>query len=99
MGGAFTAVADDSNTFFYNPAGMVMRTGGQFTMLELIGGVSQDTKTLADYVKDNKDDLTHFDTLSHDRQETIVNDIDNKISKLDARVYAAANVASYVSGP
>ncbi len=99
MGGAFTAVADDNNTFFYNPAGMVMRTGGQFTMLELVGGISQDTKTLADYISDNKDNLTHFDTLTHDQQESIINDIDNKISKLNARVYAAADVASYVSGP
>jgi len=99
MGGAFTAVADDQNTFFYNPAGMVMRTGGQFTMLELIGGASQDTKTLADYINTNKDSLTHFNDLTGEQQKQILSDIDNKISKLNAHVYAAADVASYVSGP
>jgi hypothetical protein len=99
MGGAFTAVADDHNTFFYNPAGMVMRTGSQFTLLEAAAGISQDTKTLADYIHDNKDDLTHFDKLPADKQRAIIDDVDNKISKLNSRVYAAADIASYVSGP
>jgi hypothetical protein len=99
MGGAFTAVADDQNAFFYNPAGMVMRTGSQFTLLEVAAGGSQDTKKLADYIHDHKDELTHFNDLNADQQKQVVNDVNDNISKLNARVYAAADVASYVSGP
>ena len=50
MGGAFTAVTDDHNSFTYNPAGMVQRTGGQFTLLHIAGGVSVDTLEAADFI-------------------------------------------------
>src|SRR5262245_858022 len=64
MGGAFTAVADDQNVFSFNPAGMVQRTGGQLTILEIALGASKDTKDAMDFIKDNEDDLTNFENLS-----------------------------------
>ena len=42
MGGAFTAISDDQNAFFYNPAGLTQRTGSQITILELPVSISED---------------------------------------------------------
>ena len=99
MGGAFTAVADDHNIFTYNPAGMVQRTGAEVTILEIAPGVSQDTIDAYNFIKDNQDDLTHWDKLTPARQAQLTNDISDTVSKLDPRVYLAADVASFVSGP
>ena len=101
MGGAFTAVADDHNIFNFNPAGMVQRTGGQLTILEVAGGVSDDTLDALDFVEDNEDDLTRFDdpTLTAARRQQLVDEIIQNISPLDPRAYLAADIASYVSGP
>ncbi len=99
MGGAFTAVADDQNIFNFNPAGMVQRTGGQFTLLEVAIGGSKDLKDAYDFIDKNQEDLTHFQDLSQDRQQELVDQIANDISKLNPRIYAAADVASYTSGP
>lgn len=97
MGGAFTAVADDQNIFSFNPAGMVQRTGGQLTILEIAVGASKDTKDFADFVSDNKEDLKNIDTSP--KQAQLLNEIQNNITTLRPHVYVAADVASYVSGP
>jgi len=97
MGGAFVAVADDQNIFNFNPAGMVQRTGGEFTLLEVAGGVAQDTLEVLDFISDNESDLTNIGTSP--RRAELVNEIKNNISKLNPRVYVAADIASYVSGP
>lgn len=99
MGGAFTAVADDHNIFNYNPAGMVQRTGTEFTVLEIAVGASQDTKEAIDFVSDNENDLTNFENLTAQRQAELLNEITDNISRLDPRIYAAGDVASFVSGP
>ncbi|MCG3203813.1 MAG: hypothetical protein KCHDKBKB_00485 [Elusimicrobia bacterium] len=99
MGGAFTAVADDHNIFNYNPAGLVQRTGGQLTMLEIALGAASDTKDAYDFIKDNENDLTNFDDLPPTRQQELVNEIATDIAQLNPRIYSAGNVASYVSGP
>lgn len=97
MGGAFTAVADDQNIFAFNPAGMVQRTGSQVTILELAAGGSKDTKDFLDFVKNNKDDLKNIDTSP--RREELLNEIETNIKNLRPHVYAAADLASYISGP
>lgn len=99
MGGAFTAVADDHNIFNFNPAGMVQRTGAQVTVLEIAAGGSEDLKDGVDYIKDNESKLTDFENLSGPEQTRVVNEINDTISKLDPRIYLAADIASYVSGP
>lgn len=99
MGGAFTAIADDHNIFAYNPAGLVQRTGSQFTLLEIAGGGAKDTKDFIDFVEDNEAIFNDWDNADADDITRVTNEIANNISKLDPRVYAAANVFSYLSGP
>lgn len=101
MGGAFTAVADDENVFNFNPAGMVQRTGHMVTIAEVAVGVSQGTLDAVDFLSDNEGDLTNFDSpsVTPARRAELINEIENNISKLDPRVYAAVDIASYLSGP
>jgi hypothetical protein len=98
MGGAFTAIADDHNIFSFNPAGLVQRTGSQFTLLEIAGGVSKDTKDVIDFIDDNKESFDHWgDNPAQDQQ--VVNKIVNELSQKDPRAYVAANTFTYLSGP
>ena len=99
MGGAFTAVADDHNIFNFNPAGMVQRTGAQVTLLEIAGGISEDTLDAIDFVSDNEDKLTNYENLTPAEQFALLNEIQTDIASLNPRVNVAADVASFVSGP
>jgi hypothetical protein len=98
MGGAFTAIADDHNVFSFNPAGLVQRTGSQFTLLEIAGGVSKDTLDVLDFIDENKQSFDHWgDNPTADA--AVTDKIVHEISKMDPRVYAAANMFTYLSGP
>jgi hypothetical protein len=99
MGGAFTAVADDQNIFGFNPAGMVQRTGSLITLLEVGVGGSEDLKDAADFIDENEDKLTNFDTLSAQQQLDLITTINNDISKLNPRATVTADFVSLVSGP
>ncbi|HOW27892.1 MAG TPA: hypothetical protein PK876_05275 [Elusimicrobiota bacterium] len=99
MGGAFTAVADDQNVFYYNPAGIVQRTGSQFTLLELSAIVGQDLLDLVDFMDKNQDKLEDFDKLSATEQAALINDIDRTISKLNPHIGVGVPNMNYLSGP
>lgn len=99
MGGAFTALADDHNTFTYNPAGMVQRTGTEVTLLEIVGGGSEDTKKALDFLDKNSDKLSKFDKLPANEQAQLANDIQKTMSPLHPHAYFGADVASFVTGP
>ena len=58
MGGAFTAVADDENALFYNPAGLSALKGLELGLLNPIVEVS---KKSLDLIKDADD--TDFDEI------------------------------------
>jgi hypothetical protein len=99
LGNSFTAVADDQNVFFYNPAGTVQRTGSMLTILGISGTMSQDTMDAYDFVKDNKDKLTNFDKLTRQEQIDLINEIDNTVSKLEPHVQVSLPNINYLSGP
>jgi hypothetical protein len=90
MGGAFTALADDQNAVFYNPAGLTQRQGYLLTAFEMPLTVSQDLLDSYAFIKDNQDDMEDFDTLSSARQVELINEINNDISKNNNR---------FVTGP
>jgi hypothetical protein len=79
MGGAFVALSDDQNALFYNPAGLTQRQGGQFTLFELPLNASADVFNFYDFYRNNEDDLQNFDSLSNERQISLLNDINNKV--------------------
>jgi hypothetical protein len=99
MGDAFTAVADDQNVFFYNPAGSVQRTGSLFNIVDLQAGASDDFRDVLSFVSDNEDDLKNFDTLSSDRQAELINEINDTLVSLAPTFNVGAPNMSYLSGP
>lgn len=70
MGGAFTAVADDENAFFYNPAGITQRTDF------LLQVVSFDSK-IQDFgfFTNQFGNMSNFDGLSPSEQESILSSL------------------------
>jgi hypothetical protein len=99
MGDAFTAVADDQNVFFYNPAGSVQRSGSLTTLLELPVIIGKDLLDAKDFIQDNEDDLSNFDSLTPQRQAQLINEMDRTVTKLDPRVGVGIINSHYISGP
>lgn len=99
MGGAFTALSDDHNSFSYNPAGMVQRTGAEVTILEVVGGGSTDLKEAIDFIGDEEEKLSDYDTLPASEQARLFNEINDNIAALHPHAYLGADIASFVSGP
>jgi hypothetical protein len=99
MGDAFTAVSDDQNVFFYNPAGSVQRTGSLVTILEVPVTLGKDFQDAYDFIKDNEDDLTNFDGISASRQAELIDKIDAEIAALNPSFGVGFPNSSYVSGP
>ncbi|MBK6879806.1 MAG: hypothetical protein IPN65_02115 [Elusimicrobia bacterium] len=99
MGDAFTAMADDQNIFFYNPAGLVQRTGSAFTLLDIPVTVGNDVTKIIDFINDNEDDLKNFDTLLPARQAALINQINRDLVTLRPTFGFGAPNLSYLSGP
>lgn len=98
MGGAFVAISDDQNAFFYNPAGITQRQGSQFVAFEVPVGVSEDTLDFYNFYQDREDDLQNFDSLPNDRKIDLLNEIDDKITDYQSRVRIGFPNTSYISG-
>ncbi|MHB9156159.1 MAG: hypothetical protein ACYC5N_10825, partial [Endomicrobiales bacterium] len=97
MGGAFTAIADDQNAIFYNPAGLPQRQGGLFTLFELPLNVSDDIFNFYNFYNDNKNDLESFSDLNDpQRQIDLINEIDKSISTYRPRLRLGLPNTSYL---
>lgn len=99
MGDALSAVADDQNIFFYNPAGTVQRTGSLVTLADISATVSKDFLDLATFIGDNEDSLKNFDTLTPGEQADLVNKITAEMVGLKPTFGASLPNVSYLSGP
>lgn len=99
MGDAFTALADDQNLFFYNPAGSTLRTGSLLTILELSATIGKDLLDGKDFIEDNEDKMSKFDELTPTEQANLINEIDRTISKLNPSFGVGLPGTNYVSGP
>jgi hypothetical protein len=100
MGDAFTALADDQNAFFYNPAGSTQRTGALFTLLESPITIGTDLLDTYDFINDNEDKLTDFNELSASEQADLIREIDNQISKMQPHIGASILPNThFISGP
>ena len=109
MGGAFTAVGDDANTLFYNPAGVATAKKTKLTLMQIGITIGDDLKKGYDWYKDNKDDIDNMDNLNKqwlDDAKTMPNpdydpvkwnklmtEVVNKISKL--RIFTEINFPQF----
>lgn len=80
MGGAFIAISDDQNSIFYNPAGITQRKGILLNLLEINSGISQDFIDIYNFLTDNQNKITNFDTLSSQERSNLINDIIKNVS-------------------
>ena len=103
MGGAFTAVSDDANAFFYNPAGVAAAEKTQLTLLQLGLTIGDDLKKGYDWYKDNQDDLDNMDALKDGtaeeqaRYDALMTDVINTVSKLRIAAAVEASQFSFLS--
>ncbi|MFH1957860.1 MAG: conjugal transfer protein TraF [bacterium] len=100
MGGAFTAVGDDANTLFYNPAGVATAKKTHLTLMQIGITIGDDLKDGYDWYKDNKDDIDRMDELKDSldpddnaKWEQLMNEVVDKISKL--RIFTEINFPQF----
>jgi hypothetical protein len=99
MGDALTALADDQNVFFYNPAGSVQRTGSMVNFLDVSLTASKDAIDFYSFLNDNEDALKNFDNLSSDDQVALIDKIQKEMLPLKPTFGVTAPNVSYLSGP
>jgi hypothetical protein len=99
MGDALTAIADDQNVFFYNPAGSVQRTGSMVNFLDMSLTASKDALDFYKFINDNEDALKNFDTLSESDKIALVDKIKAEMVPLKPTFGVTAPNVSYLSGP
>lgn len=99
MGGAFIAVADDENAFFYNPAGITQRENQLLQVFSLDIAINSKTYDFAKFYIDNIDDLKDFNDLSPQEQADLIAKINNEIIGKMPNVFAALPNIAYISKP
>ncbi len=101
MGDAFTAVADDQNVFFYNPAGSVQRTGPLVTLLDIPATVSEDFLRITKFISDNESDLKNITdpSVTVQRRAELINKINSSLVKLRPAFGLGLPNISYMSSP
>ncbi|MBL8023923.1 MAG: hypothetical protein JNK54_06540 [Elusimicrobia bacterium] len=99
MGDAVTAIADDQNVFFYNPAGTVQRTGSLVNFVNVSLTASKDAIDFYQFLDDNESALKDFDTLPITEQVALGNRIQNEMVPLKPSFGLSAPNVSYLSGP
>src|SRR3989339_1270745 len=99
MGGSFTAISDDQNAFFFNPAGLTQRQGGQFTLFELPVTITEDALKFYQFYQDNEDKMSDFEELDPTEKADLVSEINNTVTRYKTRVRLGFPNVSYLSGP
>lgn len=99
MGDAFTAVADDFNLFYYNPAGLARNRKKSWVVAEVEGGISTDFKRSIEYISEHKDTITNWDELTPQQALDFEQGPLEEMSRMAPRFFAATNLVSYMSGP
>jgi hypothetical protein len=99
MGDALTAMADDQNVFFYNPAGSVQRTGSMVNFLDVSLTASKDAMEFYQFINDNESALKNYDDLSPEDQIALMDKIITEMVPLKPTFGVTAPNVSYLSGP
>ncbi|MCL2144985.1 MAG: hypothetical protein FWH43_05810 [Endomicrobia bacterium] len=99
MGGAFTAVADDENAFFYNPAGITQRQDYLLQIFTVDLAVNSDINKFADFYSDNRNGLENFSDLSALEQAELNNKINNNILGTVPKVFVSVPNIAFISKP
>jgi hypothetical protein len=99
MGGAFIAVADDENAFFYNPAGITERDSYSVSILSIDAVLLTDTSDLYNFYKKNKDDINNWNKLSDQQKIDLANRVINNVLNKPASIWVFAPDISFINKP
>ncbi|MDR1194949.1 MAG: hypothetical protein LBL00_00555, partial [Endomicrobium sp.] len=99
MGGAFTAVADDENAFFYNPAGMAQRRGNLIQIFNIDFAINTEIFDFINFFNDNKSDLENFDSADSDDQTDLLEKINDRIASFAPNIVFSLPNFAYISKP
>jgi hypothetical protein len=100
MGGAFVAVADDENAFFYNPAGIITeRDSCSVSILSIDAALLTDTSDLYNFYKKNKDDINNWNKLSDQQKVDLANRVINNVLDKPASIWVSAPDISFINKP
>ncbi|MDR1086757.1 MAG: conjugal transfer protein TraF [Endomicrobium sp.] len=99
MGGAFIAVADDENAFFYNPAAITGRNGYSIQVLSIDAVLLTDTLDLYKFYKDNRKDITKWSRLTQQQQTELMNRVLNNALDKPAGVLISAPSVTFINKP
>ena len=99
MGGAFIAVSDDENAFFYNPAGISQRRVYLLALpFTLDARMDSETLEVVDFRNKNHDDLKNFSKLYNDgKAQDLIDKINAKMAGKTAKVYMSLFNPAFIS--
>lgn len=99
MGGAFTAIADDYNAYFYNPAGLTQIQKWQLQLFDVPVTVSDDLFDLYEWVNDNETAIKDYEKQSEETKTKIMNDIIDRVSRFRVHVSGSVLNPNFISSP
>ncbi|MDR3124737.1 MAG: hypothetical protein LBU10_02520 [Endomicrobium sp.] len=79
MGGAFTAISDDENAFFYNCAGITQIYDDTLQIFSLRADVDNHVVKAYAFYNENKDNILHFMDISPEKQGGFVDEVVNSM--------------------
>jgi hypothetical protein len=99
MGGAFIAIADDENAFFYNPAGITKRNGYSMQLLSIDAALLTDTLDLYRFYKNNGKDINDWSELSQQQQAELRDKILDIVLNKSAGVLISVPSVTFINKP
>lgn len=99
MGGAFLAVSDDENAFFYNPAGITQRNSKLVQIFSLDIGINRGTLDFFGFFYDHKKDMENFQHLPVSEQINLLNKINNEALSNEPNLKFSLPNFAFISAP
>ncbi|MDR2395638.1 MAG: conjugal transfer protein TraF [Endomicrobium sp.] len=99
MGGAFTAICDDENMFFYNPAGITAIQNNRIQIFSLGVSIDEHVTNAYSFYNRHKEDFLNFNDLSSQQQEDFVNEIYDKMLSYHPNVLISLPNIFFIKSP
>jgi hypothetical protein len=99
MGGAFTAVSDDENSFFYNPAGINAMHDNTLQIFSINANINNHVQHVYDFYTKYKHDFMHFNELIPSQQGDFVDKIYKDILNFKPNVFISLPNIFFIKSP
>ncbi|MDR1418342.1 MAG: conjugal transfer protein TraF [Endomicrobium sp.] len=99
MGGAFTAISDDENSFFYNPAGISAVYDNTLQIFSINANINNYVQPTYAFCNKHIDDFMHFDELEPSKQGSFVDKIYKSILNFKPSVFISIPNIFFIKSP